>query len=257
MAKNAKKPTENVKKSHNPQIDVLYIVGTGSKFGNEELKYSLRSLETYAKDFGRVFITGFCPPFIDKNKVIYTKEDDIGRPTINHWWKVRQTIQKTEISNTFVLMYDDIFFVKPIELSNYPFYQRGLLYNNNSGGNLYRESVIKASQFLVAEGCTQYNCELHIPCIYDRIKFMELDPIYEKLKKDPIGMVVRSVYANYCSQEDIPEEPRKDIKLRLSTDVVEEMVGDADCFSVSDWVYQCDTQRWLKEHFPNKSRWER
>lgn len=54
MAKNAKKPAENVKKSHNPQIDVLFILGTGSKFGNEELKYSLRSLETYAKDFDRI-----------------------------------------------------------------------------------------------------------------------------------------------------------------------------------------------------------
>ena len=237
-------------------IDILYIVGTGSKFGNEELKYSLRSLDVYAKDIGRVFITGVCPPFIDKNKVIHTPESDIGRPTINHWWKVTQTIQKTDISNTFVLMYDDIFFVKPVELTNYPFYHRGLLYDNNSGGNLYRESVIKASEFLSREERTQYNCELHIPCVYDRIKFMELEPIYSKLIKDPIGMVVRSVYANYCCPEKIPEEPRKDIKLRLSTDIVDEMIGEADCFSVSDWVYQCDTQRWLKEHFPNKSRWE-
>ena len=71
MVKNTKKPAENVKKSHNHQIDVLYILGIGSKFGNEELKYSLRSLETYVKDYGRVFITGVFPPFIDKSKVIY------------------------------------------------------------------------------------------------------------------------------------------------------------------------------------------
>lgn len=237
-------------------IDVLFILGSGSKFGNEELKYSLRSLETYVKDYGRVFITGVCPPFIDKSKVIYTPESDISTPTYNHWLKVTQTIKKTDISDRFVLMYDDIFFVKPVELSNYPFYQKGLLTDKRGDGQ-YRRSVTKAAEWLIREECTYYDCELHIPCVYDKMKFMELEPIYEKMKLDSIGMVVRSVYANYCSPEDIPEKPRSDIKLRSSTETVESMVGDADCFSVSDWVYQCDTQRWLKEHFPNKSRWEK
>ena len=237
-------------------IDILYILGTGSKFGNEELKYSLRSLETYVKDYGRVFITGVCPPFIDKNKVIHTHEYDIGVPTVNHWWKVTQTIKKTDISDRFVLMYDDIFFVKPVELSNYPFYQKGLL-TDKSGDSIYRRSVTKAAEWLAREECTCYDCELHIPCVYDRVKFMELEPIYEKMRLDTIGMVVRSIYANYCSPESIPEEKRGDIKLMSSTETVEGMIGDADCFSVSDWVYQCDTQRWLKEHFPNKSKFER
>lgn len=256
MVKKSKKPTENVKKSQNQQIDVLYILGCGSKFGNEELKYSLRSLETYAKDYGRVFITGECPNFIDKSKVIYTKEDDIGTPTVNHWWKVSQTIQKTDISNRFVLMYDDIFFVRPVELSNYPFYQKGLL-TDKHGDSPYRRSVTRAAEWLMREECTYYDCELHVPCVYDRIKFMELEPIYEKVRLDTVGMVVRSIYANYLAPEEIPEQPRRDIKLRLSTDTVDMMIGDSDCFSVSDWVYQCDTQRWLKEHFTSKSRWER
>ena len=220
-------------------IDILYILGTGSKFGNEELKYSLRSLETYVKDYGRVFITGVCPPFINKKSIIHTHEYDIGVPTVNHWWKVTQTIKKTDISDRFVLMYDDIFFVKTVELSNYPFYQKGLLTDKN-GDSIYRRSVTKAAEWLIREECTYYDCELHIPCVYDRVKFMELEPIYEKMRL-----------------ESIPEEKRGDIKLRSSTETVEGMIGDADCFSVSDWVYQCDTQRWLKEHFPNKSRWER
>ena len=233
-------------------IDVLYIVGTGSKFGNEELKYSLRSLETYVEDYGQVFITGVCPPFIDKTKVIHTHEQDLDCPMMSHWWKVRQTIEKSDISNNFVLMYDDIFFVKPTKLTNYPFYHKELL-TDKIGDGIYRRSLTNAANFLKKEGRSVCDCELHIPCVYNKIMFKQMDSFFVPLMKDSIGMAVRSVYANYFGMVG---PLRGDIKLRTSVDTVEGMIGNADCFSVSDWVYQCDTQRWLKEHFPNKSKFE-
>lgn len=92
-------------------IDVLYIKGKQSNNYDSELKYSLRSLDVCVSDIGRVFITGECPNFVDKSKVVFTPENDIGCPMINHWWKVSQTIKQTDISDNFALMYDDIFFV--------------------------------------------------------------------------------------------------------------------------------------------------
>ena len=85
-------------------VDILYIY-KHSKNNGEELKYSLRSLEKYVSNYGKIFITGDCPDFIDKSKVIHTPAQDIGYPMVNHWWKVRETIKKTNISNNFVLMY--------------------------------------------------------------------------------------------------------------------------------------------------------
>ena len=44
-------------------MDIVYILGNGSKFNNEEIRYSLRSLEKFV-NFDRVFIVGECPKFL-------------------------------------------------------------------------------------------------------------------------------------------------------------------------------------------------
>ena len=88
-------------------IDILYIKGAKSPNNDDELRYSLRSLK-FVRDKGRVFITGNRPDFVQN--IIHIPCDDIGCRMINHWWKVTQTILQTDISDDFVLMYDDIFF---------------------------------------------------------------------------------------------------------------------------------------------------
>lgn len=234
-------------------IDVLYIKGPISQNYDEEMRYSLRSLEKYVKDLGRVFITGDCPLFVDKKTVIHTLEKDIGVPTINHWWKVSQTIKKTDIGQKFVLMYDDIFFVRPTRLENYPFFSKGMLEDKPFDG-IYRKSCGEAYYLLKTMGLGTLDCELHIPCVYDRDKFLELDKLYLPIKDKKDGMVVRSVYGNMF-ERFMPH--RKDIKIRKSDEGVEQVIGDADCFSVSDWVFMCNTYQWLKEKFPERSRFEK
>ena len=49
-------------------IDVVYILGDGSKWGNNEIKYSLRSLEKYGKNIRDVYICGNKPYFVN-NKI--------------------------------------------------------------------------------------------------------------------------------------------------------------------------------------------
>lgn len=60
------------------KIDILYIKGKPSINNDLEMKYSLRSLERYVMDYGRIFITGECPEYIDQKKVVFTPADDIG-----------------------------------------------------------------------------------------------------------------------------------------------------------------------------------
>ena len=57
-------------------IDILYIVGTGSHWNNYELRYSLRTLEKYGKNIGRVFVSGANPGFLS-DKIIYINIPDI------------------------------------------------------------------------------------------------------------------------------------------------------------------------------------
>ena len=231
-------------------IDVLYIY-KHSKNNGEELKYSLRSLEKYASGYGRMFITGDCPDFIDKSKVIHTPAQDIGYPMVNHWWKVRETIKKTDISDDFVLMYDDIFFLKPTQLTNYPYYKKGVLCESNVGGFVYQKNMLNTKEWLLDHGYTYFDYCLHIPCIYNRDKFLQLKPIIEPYKDGFESMSCRSLYGNIFLSD---QPTRHDVKVRTKDD---EIPFESDCFSVSDEAFNYKTLEYLREKYKNKSKFEK
>lgn len=239
-------------------IDVVYILKSApSKNFDNEIRYSLRSLDKFCPDVSRVFITGGIPSFIDRDKIIHTPEDDIGVPAVNHWWKVKQTIEQTDISNDFILMNDDFFFVKQRELSKYPLYFRGELINELDQNSLYKQMLYNTRLCVLNNGGYSFlDFSVHCPIRYNREQFLKLNPIFEEVKTEKPAFSVRSVYGNLFA---LDEERifRKDIKIRRSTEKVEDVVGEADCFSVSDDVFECDTLRWLNENLPNKSKWEK
>lgn len=228
-----------------PCVDVLYIKGVKSPNNDDELRYSLRSLRK-VKDLGRVFITGEKPDFV-KN-VIHTPAKDIGCRMINHWWKVYQTIINTDISDNFVLMYDDIFFVKDICLSEYPFYNRGFLGDNCSGTPLYRKNLEEAKNWLIRHNFSIYDFEIHIPCIYNKKDFLKLTDIYKEYKNKEIAPAVRSMYGNI---NKVYSPYRKDLKLVKKGDNLE--LNECFCTTDSSFVYALD---YLKEKFNTESPYE-
>lgn len=235
-------------------IDVLYIVGNGSLYGNEELRYSLRSLEKFGQNVGRVFITGECPKFVDQTKVTFLPELDIGCRAINHWWKVHQTFSKTDIGDRALLMYDDIFFCKPTDLSKYPWRWRGELPIEKPDGE-YRRSLYNAGAWLQKNNYPLINYCLHQPCIYEKDKFLSMEKDFEELKLSDVAMSPRSVYANRfdVGKTDFME----DLKIRSKVDNLDELIKGRDCFSIADDCLDGPVQCWLDEKFPERSKWEK
>lgn len=225
-------------------IDLLYIKGSKSINNDDELRYSLRSLR-FVKDKGRVFITGECPSFVQN--IIHTPAKDIGCRTINHWWKVKQTILSTDIGENFVLMYDDIFFIKEVELSNYPYYNRGLIKDHKTGTSSYIENLKEAQRVLMKMNKPTVDYTLHIPCIYNREKFLQMD-FYEEYLNKPIAPSVRCMYGN-LNFENTPY--REDLKIRSKSD----KIGDVDCFSTADDTFN-NVLPMLKGLFPRECEYE-
>jgi len=236
------------------QIDVLYIVGNGSLYRNEELRYSLRSLDKFGKNVGRVFIAGECPDFVDQTKITFLPELDIGCPVINHWWKVDQTFRKTDIGDRALLMYDDIFFCRPVDCANYPWRWRGELPWDRQTGE-YRRSLYNARTWLMSNNYPGLNYELHQPCIYEKDKFLSMAKDFEELKLSDVGMVPRSVYANRFVNGKA--EYMKDLKIRAWVKDLDELIKDRDCFSIADNCFQGPVEDWLKKNLQEKSRWEK
>lgn len=234
-------------------IDILYIIGKESRNYDLEILCSLRTVQKYVKDRGLIYITGRCPAIINEQKVIFTPAEDIGCPMINHWWKVQKTIQQTNIGSDFILMYDDIFFTKPTELTEYPNYQKGKLGDETDVGGQYMKSIQQTKKWLKKNRRSQYDFELHVPFRYNTEKFLLLEDIFTKMETDKYGMAVRSIYGNMFEYNP----PYKhDVKIREPEDLGNPQIMGQECISTSDYTFPFVAAPILEKHIQKRSIWE-
>lgn len=236
-------------------IDVLYIMGRDSLYNNEELKYSLRSLEKNGQGVGKVYIAGFCPDFVNRDEVVWVDVQDVSNPRFNHWWKVYNTFKShPEMTKEVVLMYDDIFITKPTNLVKYPYYYSGVL-RAATRENRYHLAKEKSYHFLNSIGESVLDFENHCPIRYNRSKFVKMEDIFDGLENDVIGLSVRSVFANmYAKREEMKKQD--DLKIREPVTDIEEVIKGHDYFSISANRFDGQVLKWLQDNFKEKSRFE-
>lgn len=237
--------------------DVLYILGNGSKWNDNELRYSLRSLETYCKDtYKNVYLVGSCPSFINTDEVHYIPASDDSCRQLNHYDKVYKAFSESYISDDAILMYDDIFFTKPTDLSHYPYIHRGPL--KPTGDTLYAESQRRAQILTEADDYTPLNYSYHGPIIYNRQKFTSMTKYFNhKLIRDGIGLDTRCMYGNLFR---LGGEQRNDCKIITppsSTSWIEKQIKDNECFSIGDPALNDIMKEFIVKTYPNKSRYEK
>lgn len=236
-------------------IDILYIIGPESKNYDLELKCSMRTLSKHVRDYGRMFITGRCPEFINMGSVIYTPcENESASKMINQWIKVKKTIEETRIEENFILMYDDIFFTEDVRLSEYPFYQKGILGEDKSGGKEYQKSIKRTKRFLEKHFQQTYDHELHIPCRYNSKRFMAMKSIFDGQIKEKNPLAIRSVYANLF----VPNQPYKhDVKIRSDEDTKDDNIMGQECISTTDDTFPFLAAQFIEPHIQERSQWEK
>lgn len=237
----------------NSKIDVFYVLGTGSKWGNKELMYSLRSLEMFGRNIKNVYVVGNKPTFTNNN-VKWIEAYDIGYPSTNHWHKVRKFFNQTNIRRA-VYMMDDVFFTKEVDFTNYPYYQRGQL-EITKNPNSYHTSLNNTKIELEKMNKPTTNFEVHCPIIYEKDKFLELTDKFDSLRKKYRQFVqVRSIYCNYNNIEGIYTDDVKIYKKDMPNPY--EKMNKIDCFSISDDVIRMGIDKILQEKYPNKSKYEK
>jgi hypothetical protein len=227
--------------------DVLYILGRGSKQDDLELRLSLRSLEKYAQNLDRVFIVGNCPEWV-KN-VTHIPEEDKYFPFSNHVRKVLKAIDGG-ISDNFLLMNDDFFMMRSFDVDTYPYYIRGEMFSDKQGGS-YRQMLNNTVEILNKKGIDKvlaYNC--HVPIIYNRQKFLELKPLWERWKEDTIGFSPRIVYGNLFVKDGVFIQDPK-----IFDDKMPSEVGLSGC--ISSHSNSVNVLKELEQIFKEPSKYER
>ncbi len=230
---------------------VAYILGNGSLYYNDELRFSLRSLEKHCKDFTKVIIGGEKPNFIN-NKIDYIP---IKEAQGNKEYRIAMKIYElcNHINGDFLFMNDDFFFLRPTKLENYPNYSKGDLKATQQAQH-YQKAIQDTQDYLKELGHTTHHFDVHTPIIYNAKKFQALLPHFEKSRLSTNGFVVKSLYGNIYNLEPTQIVDCKLTTLQTQSDY--RKLESAVVMSCSDGSWMNGVRNYLKNSFQNKSKYE-
>ena len=145
-------------------MDILYVLGNGSKWDNNELRYSLRSIEKFGKNVGNVYVVGTDPGFLSDNVNLVRLEDCYCAKHKNILNNICEAVEYTNIGDEFLLSSDDHFYVKETDFNNYPIYCKGKLpetYKQKCKNKGYYKSLIDTKRILLNHNYPVYNFSWH------------------------------------------------------------------------------------------------
>lgn len=215
---------------YNIFMDVVYILGSGSLANNEEIRYSVRSLEKHLLDLRNVYIIGEDPKNLP-NAFHVQSSDKTKEKWKNAYLKVLRACEITELSDEFLLMNDDFFLTEDTVGEDFPFYA---LKGSNGGA------------------CGTNSFHVHCPMRIkkDWYKGMPFS-CDQKACHSP-----RSFYANFYRA---PAKFIDDVILRVGPVMrnADEQIAGWPFFSIGDSaMLEPDFVLWLDQKYPNPSRFE-
>lgn len=241
-------------------MDILYVVGIGSKWQNNELRYSLRSIDRFGRNVGRVYIaTEHLPAFVNPEKVVHYPIRDLGKiKHLNIMDKIEGVMQHTDIGDDFLLSSDDHFYIRETDFDNYPLYYKGEIEERDENAE-YWLSMRDTKHLLQQYGLTTYSTNPHCNTHFNRPMFMEHSALMKEGKQLRYGAEVNCLMGNLMIAAGVEPVCYNDIKInsfKNREDLLRQL-GDTHCFSIYDSALNCGIKEYLREMFPNKSRWEK
>lgn len=251
-------------------MDILYIIGKGSTWNNNELRYSLRSIAKYGINVSRVFMAGYIPDFINKENIICISVEDI--TNVKHYnilHAIEVTIEKTDIgindNGDFLYSSDDHYYMQPTDFANYPVYWRGkeLPAEIKPGDKhaRYHRTLLSTRQLLEKYNLPVYHLAWHGNTHFNSRLWN--DDIMKKLREEsytmPEGCEPTCLMNNYrLSIEPFEIVSRKDKKIQWHENEQSfiKKTKDREVFSSSSIIENSYMASWLKKEFPDKCKYE-
>ena len=257
-------------------MDILYIIGEGcSQCNNNELRYSLRSIEKYGKGVDRVFVVGYCPEWLSDEvikipfKQPHAKKEqnevedqiNLSRKHANIAASLLYAVDNSDIGDEFLVSMDDHFYIKNVDFDHYPFYCKICGDDNKfptEGETQYRKLLAATRRECERDGLSAYYFCIHRNMHLSRKSINECRDILEADIKKPRPLETFGYLINYRYTKD------KDFKIRFTHDC--KLLGGCDWWmadpnkteviSTADFKEGTGLDCLLNGLFINKSKYE-
>lgn len=232
-------------------MQMLYIIGSGSLHYNEELRFSLRSVERFCPEITEIIVVGEPIHFLSDKVKFYSLAEEQGNKEYRIGMKVYNTCKLGYVKGDFIFMNDDFFFTKPIDFSLN--YCKGELKETNMQN--YQKAIFDTKQYLISQQLSYNHFDVHTPIIYNSKKFINLKPHLDRSRLATNGFVVKSLYGNV---NKLVPTMYEDCKLNsLQTPREFERMRNTSVLSCSDGAWRKGVRDYLKQQFPIKSKYEK
>lgn len=252
-------PDEEAYVNYYKPKDIVYILGSGSRWDDNELRYSLRSLKHFKHD--KVIIVGERPKWL-QNVIHIDVKDNFANI---HGGKFKNVVKKIEaaakdprVSDHFVLMNDDFFFLKDTDgiepRTNGTLKEQLATYLDKRRNDQYYNLLLRTQRFLNKKGIEEpVSYAIHYPFVFEKQKFLDIIEEIDWFEK-PCSW--RTLYGNLYDVGSVPsEDPKISNEAQWHENVHK---GDSwDFLSISDNVAILPAfQEWIKARLPEESIYE-
>lgn len=223
-----------------------------SPWAGEELRYALRGIEKHVKDLDEVWVIGDKPKWLTGvNHIELADHPDIRFKERNIMSKVREYFKHCDGDVLFTN--DDIFLMKDIVASEYPYYYNRPLVRHGGAQSAYKISQNNTRDVLDHFQLRILNFDIHVPIRYNKDAFLSImDGVDWNI---PYGYVIKSLYTNFLEIDGV-EHPDLKINAQKPYFALRRMISEADVFSIGDRTLGVPLKKVLIELYPEKSKYE-
>lgn len=241
-------------------IDLVYVLGTGSKWKDNEIRFSLRSVEKYLKGYRNIYVVGECPSFLQN--VIHIPATDEFDPAVNAdgnmILKLLKACALPDLSDDFVFMNDDFVFLKPVVASEIKWMHKGDMKDRPDSfwkEQFYRHRLRRTYEVLRDLGETTLQYDYHAPMLMNKHSFREVMERFDF--SEGIGLTFRSLYGNVMKlpAEHLTDQKRTVYRNYKLTEL-REYLEPATFLGYNDYGLTKSLIYYLAESFPECSKFE-
>jgi hypothetical protein len=241
-------------------VDVVYVLGTGSNWNNNEIRFSLRAIEKNLKGVGNIFIIGEKPDWL-QNVIHIPHPDEYGAKNAdgNIIRKVLRAIEDERLSNRFLFINDDHLVVQPIEAGEVPYFHKGDMNTYKAEYfkvNYWRKRLGRTKDVLNFKGLPAFHFDCHTPIVFDKNLFPEIVGRFD-YGVGP-GYTMKSIYSNTAGVEPtMLTDQKKVIFDHYTRAQIDKRVEGCTFISYNDAGLNNELKMWLAETFSKQSRFEK
>ena len=244
----------------NKSIDVVYVLGKGSNWRNNEIRFSLRALESNLKGIRKVWIVGEKPDFV-KNVTHIQHPDELGGNNAdgNIIRKVLRVCQEPTLTENFLFINDDHLIMKPVVAAEIPPYRKmdmAPLQDEYFQDNSWRGRLWRTKNILLKKGYPAFHFDCHVPIVFNKKLFPEVMSKFD-YEKDT-GYTIKSLYGNVIHPDGPELKGEKVIVFKpfILADIINR-VRNRTFVAFNDEGLKIALKQWLYNRFPMPSKYEK